>query len=269
MKRHRMPMLLGLSVICGVSLMMGVWLYHAKAQTAKPEREIDAPITPPSRTFSNVTVNDALTVKGMGNFKAKKQVESSVPFVGMDSEIPQLGGPTSPFVLIGLIEGSQIPALTIDQRGSGDSLRCAPPGGNPKAVIDYKGYLGIGVQPAYPIHHVSGAHLTEAGVWTDASDKNLKENFVPVDGKLILEGIERLPIFKYNYKAEGNHVQRIGPTAQDFYTTFRLGKDDKTISPKDLASLSLKAIQELKKEIDLLKVENEELRARLKALEEK
>jgi hypothetical protein len=55
--------------------------------------------------------------------------------------------------------------------------------------------FGIGVsQPEYPIQHSSGAHLTAAGDWTNASDENLKENFSKVDGEELLGKIEELPI---------------------------------------------------------------------------
>ncbi len=46
-------------------------------------------------------------------------------------------------------------------------------------VINSFGNLGIGIlAPSHPIALASGAHVTTAGVWTNASDKRLKSNIV-------------------------------------------------------------------------------------------
>jgi hypothetical protein len=112
----------------------------------------------------------------------------------------------------------------------------------------------------------SGARLTLGGVWTNTSDKNLKENFNPVDNKLILEKVVSLPISIWNYKSENPSVKHIGPTAQDFYERFGLGEDDKSISTVDPAGIALAAIQQLKKENDTMRLEIEKLQAQVKLL---
>ena len=122
---------------------------------------------------------------------------------------------------------------------------------------------------ANPIEHSSGAHLTPGGDWTNASDKNLKENFTKVNGEELLEKIEDLPITEWNYKNEGESVKHIGPTAQDFQSAFGVGSDDKSISTVDPSGIALAAIKELiKQNQDLMKA-NEELNKRVKALEKK
>ena len=46
-------------------------------------------------------------------------------------------------------------------------------------TIDKTGNIGIGVNsPSQPLHMSSGAHVTTAGVWADASDSRLKTNVV-------------------------------------------------------------------------------------------
>jgi hypothetical protein len=121
--------------------------------------------------------------------------------------------------------------------------------------------FGIGIsQPEYPMHHSSGAHLTAGGVWTNASDANLKENFQTVDGADLLEKIEQLPISEWNYKNESDESRHIGPTAQDFQKVFGVGENDKTISTIDPSGIALAAIKELNKQNQELKVQSEYLK---------
>jgi len=112
----------------------------------------------------------------------------------------------------------------------------------------------------------TGARLSTGGVWTNASDRNLKENFAAVDGKAILETLASLPISIWNYKSESPSVKHIGPTAQDFYEKFRLNKDDKSISTIDPAGIALAAIQQLKKENDAMRAELQKLQEQVRLL---
>ena len=106
-----------------------------------------------------------------------------------------------------------------------------------------------------------GAYLSGNGTnWTNSSDRNKKENFAPVNGAAVLEKISELPISEWNYKSESNEIKHIGPVAQDFYKTFGLGGDDKTISTIDPSGVALAGIQALMSEI-------EELEARIADLE--
>lgn len=134
--------------------------------------------------------------------------------------------------------------------------------------------FGIGVlSPTHPFEHSSGAHLTAGGVWTNASDANLKENFQPVDGQELLEKIAELPISQWNYKSESNQVKHIGPTAQDFQEVFGVGSDGKSISTIDPAGIALAAAKELSarlsqktEQIDQLESEVRQLRALVERL---
>ncbi len=113
---------------------------------------------------------------------------------------------------------------------------------------------------ADPITHSSGAKLTTGGVWTNASDVNLKENFEPVDGEKILDKVESLPITEWNYKNESDEVKHIGPTAQDFQRVFGIGESDKTISTIDPSGIALAAVKQLSKQNRDLKAQSEELK---------
>ena len=90
----------------------------------------------------------------------------------------------------------------------------------------------------------TGAFLSDGGVWTNASDRNLKENFAPVDARDILARVAALPVMQWNYRSEPG-VRRIGPVAQDFHAEFGLGSNDTTIATGDESGVALAAIQGL------------------------
>jgi len=134
--------------------------------------------------------------------------------------------------------------------------------------LDAEGRIGLGgaADASNPIHHSSGAHLSAAGDWVNASDKNSKENFTKVDGAEILEKIENLPITEWNYKSQGDDVRHIGPTAQDFQSAFGVGSDDKSISTVDPSGIALAAIKELYKQLKNKDAELKELKEEISKL---
>ncbi len=127
----------------------------------------------------------------------------------------------------------------------------------------------------------TGAYLSTGGTWTNASDRNAKENFQPVDPQEVLEKVVDLPIQSWNYKAEDDTVRHMGPTAQDFYAAFGLGNSDTSISTVDADGVALAAIQalywenraqetriaQLEQRIDALEAQLQALEARLARLE--
>ncbi len=135
--------------------------------------------------------------------------------------------------------------------------------------------IGIGVTPSAANimeFAVTTARLTVGGTWTNASDRNIKENIVQVDGREILMKLKNLPITSWNYKKESKNIQHIGPMAQDFYKIFQLGNDSTTISTIDPSGIALAAIQELDrkdKELEEKVKEIASLKSRLEANEKK
>jgi len=120
----------------------------------------------------------------------------------------------------------------------------------------------------------NGAYLSNGGTWTNASDRNKKENFRRLDGDAILKKISRLPLTRWNYK--GQAEQHIGPVAQDFYRIFQVGENDKTISTIDPSGIALIGVQELykkwktaEKRIETLQSTIQSQEERLRSLEEK
>jgi len=81
--------------------------------------------------------------------------------------------------------------------------------------------------------------------WSVTSDRNVKENFAPVDGQDVLKCLASIPIETWNCKAQDPSIRHMGPMAQDFYAAFGLGSDDKHISTIDPDGVALAAIQGL------------------------
>ncbi len=94
--------------------------------------------------------------------------------------------------------------------------------------------------------------------WSAISDRNKKENFMPVDAEIILQKIKNFSLTTWNYKGLDAKTQRhYGPMAQDFYAAF--GKDalgkigcDTLINEHDFSSINFIAIQALEKRIEVI-----------------
>jgi hypothetical protein len=111
---------------------------------------------------------------------------------------------------------------------------------------------------------VGGAdcYFAKSSNWSCSSDRNLKEDFRAVDAKATLQGIVRLPVWNYRFKAQTDPNRRsVGPTAQDFRAAFGLGDDDKHINTGDEMGVTLAAIQGLHQEITERDAEIAALRA--------
>jgi hypothetical protein len=81
----------------------------------------------------------------------------------------------------------------------------------------------------------------------------------------VLEKVIAMPVSSWSYKTEKG-VTHIGPMAQDFYSAFKLGTDDRHIGSVDADGVALAAIQGLNTKTVALQRENAELRAELDQL---
>jgi hypothetical protein len=115
------------------------------------------------------------------------------------------------------------------------------------------GWLGLGIDnPTFPIQLSSGAHVTEGGAWTNASSRDLKENFTQLNKVDILNKIAQIDLTQWNYKLENASTTHIGPIAEDFYALFGLGGTNKSISTIDPAGIALVGIQVLNKNLNII-----------------
>ncbi len=127
----------------------------------------------------------------------------------------------------------------------------------------------------------AGVYLAAGGnSWVSVSDRNAKKNFQPVNPETVLAKLASVPIQQWNYKWEkDSDVPNIGPMAQDFMAAFYPGRDDKGISTLEFDGVELAAIQGLNEKVESgkrqaesqmeeLRAENAELKARLEKLEQ-
>jgi hypothetical protein len=101
--------------------------------------------------------------------------------------------------------------------------------------------------------------------WTFSSDRSLKENFVEIDPKEVLDRVSRLPVTEWNFK--GYSQRHVGPVAQDFHALFPLGGTETMIDSGDLHGISLAAIQGLHELLREKDAKISTLEARIAALE--
>jgi hypothetical protein len=101
------------------------------------------------------------------------------------------------------------------------------------------------------------------------SDRNAKENFTPLDARMVLARVAALPVTEWNYKDDAADKKHIGPVAQDFQAAFGLdGADDKHISVVDESGVALAAIQGLNQKLDEKDAQIADLKTRLEKLEQ-
>jgi len=120
-----------------------------------------------------------------------------------------------------------------------------------------------------------GARLNGGtSAWTTISDKNVKNNILELNPKIILEKLNKLQIFSWNYKGFDSGIRNYGPMAQEFFELF--GNDglgqigtDKTVSSYDLSALGIIGIQTLKENLTNNKIKISELEYKNQVYKEK
>jgi hypothetical protein len=111
--------------------------------------------------------------------------------------------------------------------------------------------------------------------FTASSDRNLKENFQPVDGDEVLRKIRGFNLTSWNFIGhDPKQFRHYGPMAQDFYAAF--GHDsvggigtETTINSGDIAGILMSAVQALSTENVAMREENAAMTKRLAELEAK
>ena len=117
-------------------------------------------------------------------------------------------------------------------------------------------------------------YLSTGGVWTNNSDVRRKRDFRAVNGEDVLTRLRGIPMTTWRYDVEDGSRRHLGPMAQDFHRAFGLGNDSTSIGTVDADGVALTGVQALDRrtlsqqaQIDALRAENAELRARLARIE--
>ncbi len=113
----------------------------------------------------------------------------------------------------------------------------------------------------------ANGNMTIGGTqYLTGSSRSIKENFAEVDGRDILRRLTAMPLTSWN--AIGDPTQRhIGPIAEDWFSTFGLGPDDKHVGMTDLGGVALAAIKGLSEEVEARDARLEAQDERLRSLE--
>jgi hypothetical protein len=144
---------------------------------------------------------------------------------------------------------------------------------------DHTGGIDHPIHVGTDVSNGNGAYLTSGGAWMGGSSRTFKENFQPIDSQDLLARISGLPVEAWQYK--DSDERHIGPVSEDFVQTFDVGtvrsdgnRDNKYLSPGDVAGVALAGVkevirenQELRQLIERLARSNALLEARLAELE--
>jgi hypothetical protein len=112
--------------------------------------------------------------------------------------------------------------------------------------------------------------------WSNYCDRNIKENFIELDGEELLEKLHSIPVTEWNYKKGDTSMKYVGPMAQDFYAAFHLGGTDSlginSISIDGVNMAGIKALEqrtrEMKTVITTVQEQNAALQEENKKLKE-
>lgn len=157
---------------------------------------------------------------------------------------------------------------------SGNDVIANTGGATSRLTVGY-GFIGlyVGAVDAAPTTQrllANSSGVTVNGTFNNSSDRNVKQDFAPVSSSDLLDKVARLPISEWSYK-EDVATRHVGPVAQDFYSIFNIGTDDKHIAPMDEGGVALAAIQGLNQKLEsenaALRAENAALEQRLNRLE--
>ena len=100
---------------------------------------------------------------------------------------------------------------------------------------------------------INGSFEVTAGL-SNPSSRKLKNNFRSVNKHAILDKFQELDIQQWTYKDRPDEPH-IGPVAEEFYSAFGLGADDKHISTIDADGVMMLAIQALLDKVEKLEEE--------------
>lgn len=237
------------------------------------------------------TASDQFSVRARGGVRLAANVQ--IGTASGDYRQLQIGGGNSFGYLYGSFPafGDGIHLGYNYYADAGGVNRVIHPGGATSRISAGYGYIGlgtggVGAAPTSDQLVVGPTSVTVNGTFNNNSDRNAKQNVEPVNPAEILHKVIQLPLSEWSYKTDAA-TRHLGPMAQDFYSAFNVGTDDKHIAPIDEGGVALAAIQGLNEKVESgnrkaemkiqkletenaeLKRKNAEMESRLSAMEKR
>ena len=196
-----------------------------------------------------VTVDGDVGI-GTANPRAPFDVSSNyVRFENPDGPLFfRLGATEDNVASMGFYEQGSGPMASIGYKPAYSALMIEAPGNRHVIINTNTGSLGIGNNfPSHPLHMASGAHVTNGGVWTDASSIEYKQDVAELTTPVAYETLKKLnPVtFRFKIDPEEKHAGFIAEDVPDLVAT----KDRKGLSPMDIVAILTKVVQDQQKAI--------------------
>jgi len=238
------------------------------------------------------TANDQFLIRAQGgvgiNTNAPQQAVSVAGGLNLDQGDNNAGSLNGPGVFapastnLGLSFGNRSGEGIASQRtaGAGQYSLDFYTGFGQRMIINKNGDVGIANNnPGYllVVGNAGSPAYCNGTTWVNGSDRNSKQDFAAINPREVLDKVSAMPITEWQYKMDTDGIKHIGPMAQDFHAAFGLnGGDDKHISTVDEGGVALAAIQGLNQKLEEQRAENamlkqqlDELKAEMKALEQR
>ncbi len=135
-------------------------------------------------------------------------------------------------------------------------------GGTTKLLMNSTGQITFGNTPTaistHALLHSSGANLTLAGVWTNASSRALKQDIEPITSEQARDTVRALQPVGYRYKSEPaeRYVGFIAEDVPELVAT----NDRKGLAPMDITAVLTKVVQDQSVQLDAQKSQLEDQR---------
>ena len=123
--------------------------------------------------------------------------------------------------------------------------------------IDYSGYVGLGIVPAYPLHLAGGAY-SDGAHWIDSSSREYKDSIRDLAAEEALSAFQGLNPVAFTYKTGGGE-QHIGFIAEDV-PDFGSDEGPEGVESNGHRGGLIKVVQEQQESLKELKTRNEILK---------